>query len=351
MDRTERLLDLIATLLAQHRPVSFEEIREWFPLAYATENEDAGKRTFERDKDDLRELGIALRWVQPDPDEEDGDGGYVIDRADCWLPELSLDGREVMALRLSALALLERPEFPWRDELHRALCKLDLDADAHADEKMNSVSLFALPPLRLDPTATDGAAEGDAALGGQLSLLGEAIDRCKRVEFVYRARQSGEVTRRSVDPWGLYCRRGRWMLVGHSHERGAVRSFFVSRMRELRVNDKKPKQPDFEPPTDFDPRTALDVPDFLWGLDEPVRVRLDVDGDYDWLARRYLRAAGTPSMERAGWTRYEVEATDPDALLRWVLGLGPHAILSGPPELRAQLCSMLDGIAARHGGA
>ena len=77
-DRSKRLLDLVMILLGTRTPVTYREIREQFP-AYQTVNAEAGLRAFERDKADLLELGVPIRYVTPDEDDSLEDGGYVID--------------------------------------------------------------------------------------------------------------------------------------------------------------------------------------------------------------------------------------------------------------------------------
>jgi len=77
-DRSKRLLDLVMILLRARTPVTYREIREQFP-AYQTLNIEAGLRAFERDKADLLDLGVPIRYVTPDEDDSLEDGGYVID--------------------------------------------------------------------------------------------------------------------------------------------------------------------------------------------------------------------------------------------------------------------------------
>src|SRR5262249_61134078 len=65
-------------LLRARTPVTYRDIREQFP-AYQTVNADAGLRAFERDKADLLELGVPIRYITPDEDDSLEDGGDVID--------------------------------------------------------------------------------------------------------------------------------------------------------------------------------------------------------------------------------------------------------------------------------
>ena len=76
MDKTERLLDLVALFLDATHPVTWDEIRDAFPDEYAG-SDDATQRKFERDKAELLELGIPLTFVQ---ETDETPAGYVLDR-------------------------------------------------------------------------------------------------------------------------------------------------------------------------------------------------------------------------------------------------------------------------------
>ena len=77
-DRGKRLLDLVVLLLGARQPVPFREIRDQFRV-YQTAKEDAGLRAFERDKADLIELGVPLRYVTPEEDDGIEEAGYIVD--------------------------------------------------------------------------------------------------------------------------------------------------------------------------------------------------------------------------------------------------------------------------------
>src|SRR2546423_6367302 len=100
-DRSKRLLDLVMILLRARTPVTYRDIRESFP-AYQTLNVEAGLRAFERDKADLLDLGVPIRYVTPDEDDSLEDGGYVIDLKRFKMPEVHLTRDEISALVLAA---------------------------------------------------------------------------------------------------------------------------------------------------------------------------------------------------------------------------------------------------------
>ena len=99
--KTERLLSLVVCLLSARRYLTAGQIRAAVP-GYP-ETFDAFKRMFERDKDELRELGIPLETgTNPGSDEE---VGYRISRQAYELPEIRLEPDEAAVLGLAAQGL------------------------------------------------------------------------------------------------------------------------------------------------------------------------------------------------------------------------------------------------------
>src|SRR5688500_15691745 len=107
MERAERLLDLVAMLLDAHTPVPFSEIRAAFPGDYVTPGEVAALRKWERDKAELVDAGVPIRWVA-DEDIEGG-GGYAIDRDAFYLPDLKLGADQLALLWAAGTAAIAEP--------------------------------------------------------------------------------------------------------------------------------------------------------------------------------------------------------------------------------------------------
>ena len=96
--KTERLLGLVVCLLSTRRYLTAEQIRDAVP-GYP-EQDDLFKRMFERDKEDLRELGVPLETGVNHP--FDDDPGYRIRQQAYQLPELRLEADEAAVLGLAA---------------------------------------------------------------------------------------------------------------------------------------------------------------------------------------------------------------------------------------------------------
>jgi proteasome accessory factor B len=269
MDKAERLLDLVALLLDSREPVPFSELRELFSEEYGGPRE-AAERKLERDKAELLQLGVPIEYVAPQDDEREL-GGYRIDRKQLFMADPRLLPEEAAALYAAGAAALESREFPFAQDLQHALRKISL-ASASGPSTSAARRLIVVRPGR----------------GEHLRELSDAVARRKRIHIVYSsppsiggagfagdgrrpkaaalvAGRASEETQRDVDPWGLAFRGGAWRLVGYCHLRQDQRTFVVDRISSLRVNDKAPQTPDFEPPKDFDAGEAAGRKPWQWG--------------------------------------------------------------------------------------
>lgn len=254
-DRSKRMLDLVMLLLRARAPVTFREIRSQFP-SYQTANIEAGLRAFERDKADLLELGVPVRYITPDEDSSVEDGGYVIELKKYRLPEVHLTTDEISALVLATAVARAVP-----GNSHARICDLALRKLAFDYPEPDTP--LAWPPQASDlaePTHEpvlvhfpEGTSDAERELSDRFAMLEGATRRRKRVSLTYKNASNGRVQSRDLDPYGLFYRDKSWLVVGHCHLRGDTRSFRLDRIGELSVAPK-PKSPDFERPADFDVR-------------------------------------------------------------------------------------------------
>jgi len=333
VQKDQRLLDLAALLLKAAEPVSWREIQEQFPEDYSGTGE-AAIRKFERDKADLLELGIPVRYVAGD---EDLPAGYVIDKDEFYLPDLKLPPEDLALLYLAGSAALARGSFPYARDLAHALNKLSFAARAPGASEA-----AALGARLSAPDEEDGA----AVIGQRVEELSRAIAHKKRVHLAYRGAERRDRSERDVDPYGLYQQGGAWLLVGHCHLRGALRTFHLSRIEALAVNAAAPRTADFEPPAGFSLADHARQEAWEYRKHAPVkaRVRLDATVGAEVLASFGPRAR---TREEGGGTVLELEVTNQDGLLRHVLALGDQAEVLAPRELRERARTTLAAIARR----
>ncbi len=256
-DRSKRLLDLVMILLGARTPVTYREIREQFP-GYQTLNAEAGLRAFERDKADLLELGVPIRYVTPDEDDSLEDGGYVIDLKRFKMPEVRLTPEEISALVLAASVAHAMPGGTYPKIVDLALKKLAFDLP----ELPDTPTVFPRPaspapvlvhfPDRPNPAAlARNRGVSRPELGEIYATLESATRLRKRVTVTYQGAGTGMITKRDLDPYALVYREGAWLAIGWCHLRKEVRSFRIDRMLDA-VQAPKPKSPDFERPAEFD---------------------------------------------------------------------------------------------------
>jgi proteasome accessory factor B len=316
MHPLERLVNLVALLLESPRPLTFDEIRDAMPEGYAQDDASTAKRMFERDKDILRDVGVPIR-VQA-TDVWDVEQGYVIDKAEYYLPEVELTPEEVSALFVAARA-------SGTDETaEQAALKLLYGAEG------GLLSGAAAAPLAADGGAADP----------KLGVAADAVTEHRSLRFAYRTSRGTE-SERHVDPYGLVFRGGHWYVVGLDRERGEIRSFRLSRIR----GDVRPDDAAATPPEGF--RAADHVQASPWGPGEAHdRARIAFSPDVAWYATRSLRDARVERTRDDAWVEVTVPAPPGDAIVSWVLSFGPDAVLLEPEALRQQIVRRLEAVIA-----
>ncbi|HKE17845.1 MAG TPA: WYL domain-containing protein, partial [Kofleriaceae bacterium] len=239
VDRSKRLLDLVMLLLRARTPVTYRDIREQFD-SYQTANVEAGLRAFERDKADLLELGVPIRYITPDEDDSLEEGGYVVDLKRFRLPEVHLTAEEVSAMVLAASVARAVPGDDYARVVDLALKKLAFDVPEVPDTPLEwpppPSAVSRREPVLVHFPSPQGRQTRE--LGERFAEIETATRHRKRVSFSYRPASTGYARTREVDPYGLFYREGSWLLVGYCHLRSDVRSFRLDRMSDLGVAPK-----------------------------------------------------------------------------------------------------------------
>jgi proteasome accessory factor B len=317
VDRLERLVNLVAALLAAERPITREEIRKRVG-GYAHED-DAFRRNFERDKDLLRQMGMPLTLEQIDPLRPDSPSGYRIPRDRYELPDPGLDTDELAALHLAASAV--ELEGAWgRGAATTALWKL-----AASTANGGTAAPVADRPAR--PRAV-----AELPGGEDLAVLFGAVASRQRVRFLYRDKA------REVEPWRLSYRSGQWYLAGWDHSRDDARTYRLDRVQG-------PPEPVGQPGAFVRPPGADGAPPPPWQLgdeDEMVAEVLVDAVQADWAAAAVGEAA-VAERRPDGAIVLKLAVTNSDAFRTFVLGFLDHAEVLGPPALRDGMIDWLEG--------
>lgn len=302
MQKIERLLNLIAALLETARLLTAEEIRERVP-GYP-EKDASFRRAFERDKEDLREMGVPLQ-VELVPGTDPPVAGYRIPRGEYYLRDPGLEPDELAALNLAAGAV-------------------------HLDDAGGLGGLWKLGGVVAGEATAPSAPLAELPTDAAVATAFQAVAERRQLTFAYRGEE------RTVDPHRLDFQRGRWYLTGYDHLRGDDRNFRFDRL-EGPLAAGPPEA--FERPT----RAVAGVEVDAWqlGEGEPVEARLLVDADHAALARHALGPEVAADDRPDGSVVFTVEVMNRSGFRSFVLGFLDHAEVLGPPELRDDLIEWL----------
>ncbi|WP_330319809.1 helix-turn-helix transcriptional regulator [Streptomyces clavifer] len=311
--KAERLMNLALCLLGTRRPLSKRELRGSIEAYLEAGSDESFNRMFERDKDDLRELGLVIETVE----NLDGDTGYLARRDSNRLPPITLDAEEAAALGLAAKV--------WQQA------------------RLAGAASGALQKLRAAgmPEAED-AYEVHSALEPRIPVHEAAFEplmlacRDRRpVTFDYRKANAARPEQRQVEPWTLECWRGHWYLAGWDRGRGAERVFRLSRISG-RVRSRAGA-------------FTAEVPDVVtvretvesWAGEtatRTARIRLRAGSGYP------LRSRATAVRELGdGWD--ELEIPYGHGLDAWLVEFGPDVVVEEPADLRVDVMDRLRAVA------
>ncbi|WP_404386952.1 helix-turn-helix transcriptional regulator [Humibacillus xanthopallidus] len=311
-EKTERLLNLILALKSARRPVSKQRIRESLPAYAAATSDEAFDRMFERDKDELREMGIPITTTVLDVLFDD-EVGYRIDPSETTLPAISFEPDEVAALALAA----------------RAWSTASISGAASA-----GLRKLRLSGVEIDESVAAGAEPRIRTKEPAFEAVHAAVSALQPITFDYR-KNDGELTTRRVQPWALKNWHGRWYLTGFDLDRDDDRAFRLSRF-EGAVR-KMGRAGSYAVPEGHEPEVSLEQQ-----VSEPegTAVVLLRHGRGHTLRRHAV--AVTELDER--WSQVEVPywrgSTERD-----VVALGQHAVAISPPELVEAVRSTLTAAA------
>lgn len=310
--KIERLINLTIALLATKRYLTKSEI---FNSVEGYEGSaETKERMFERDKDDLRSLGIDIEVGSFDPLFND-EAGYRIKQEN-----YQMDLGEVTPVELSLLSLAAEA---WQDASFE-------DVAQKALLKLRSIGVPAddLPIIGNLHKLNDG--------GQDLSLLSKAISQNQLLEFLYLDADM-TVSSRSVVPIALSTRTGFWYLSAVDQDVQEVRTFRIDRI-EGGIDVKKGPI-DFEPPTDFDPKNSL-----VSSTSSDVAI-IDVRKGKG----SSLRAMASSITNVGEWDQLRIPIFNVRSLSSLVLWHGQDVYVQEPASLKELVIEQLEAMVKNHG--
>ncbi len=309
--KTERQLNLVICLLAARRFLARETIRASV-LGYQGLSDAAFQRMFERDKDDLRDLGIPIETGSNDVLFDD-EPGYRILPGDFELPPVEFNHSEQVVLGIAAHVF---------------------DGAALAPQ-----ATAAVGKLRAAGVELGSSDLVQARLGGDDETVGivwqALIDR-RRIRFDYRE----TAQTRQIEPWGVLVRRGVWYVYGQDLGREAPRMFRLSRV----VGTVEA----------LEPSGAYELP--ARSVVEAAAASLEPAGVTD-TALIAIRGSAAPALRRRGsatdapapdgYVAYEVPYGTIGEIAEQAAAAGPDALVLSPDEVRDATIARLLAVAGR----
>jgi len=312
-DKTERLLNLVICLLYTRRPLSKAKIRDAVPQYGSKSSVEAFDRMFERDKDELRDLGIPL-VTEPFDEFFEDEPGYRIDRREYALPEISFAADELAVLGLAS----------------RAWTQASLAGPAaQALRKLKAAG------VERDDSSLIGIAARVRTVEPSFEAVKNAVLQHTPVAFTYRTASTGQVATRHVQPWAIAYWHGHWYLTAFDTDRQAARVFRLGRIEgEVAVEGRpasyevpaghQPKEMISTVTVERDPRAAV------------LRIR-------EGTGHSLRRQATTVDPAAEGWSLVTLDFTDTEAFAEEICSFGPDVVAESPADLRESVVRRLTG--------
>ena len=309
--KNERLVNLTIALLATKRYLTKNEI--FRNIEGYEGNAEAKERMFERDKDDLRKLGIQIEVGGLDPLFDD-EAGYRIRPESYALSLRDLTPTQVTLLSLAAQA--------WQDA-------------AFAD--LSQQALRKLTSIGLDTDTSQLPVMAPRLIGADENLRSalDALTSLTAIEFDYLNIQ-GVAQQRRLLVYGVQARKSHWYLIGLDTEKDAIRNFRVDRIQ----GEVKPigKSQSYVIPPSFE------ITELEPAIQTPLAVLQVRPG-----AGYQLRRMATTVETSDDWDLLEVPIFDLAFITSLVLWHGEDVIVSSPPQLRSAVISSLEKVVSTHG--
>ncbi|MEA2189117.1 MAG: proteasome accessory factor [Solirubrobacteraceae bacterium] len=328
-----RQLSLISYLMAERRPVTALEIRRDVE-GYSAMNEDAFARRFYADRSELDSLGIALTVERP-VDGVAEQENYSLRPENFHLPAIAFSDAELAALQ-TALTLLDG-KFAYAEPLRLALQQIS----------WGRANPLHAPDQRSVGLGITASADGHD-LSQRLAKIETAIFRNKTITFDYYTMARDETGTRRVDPYHLLFQGGQFYLLGHAHDRGALRVFRLSRMQGKVAYATKAEHDFKGRPDSFDPRAYANRAEWQFG-DALDTGEIWISERIAWQIERHFGRFGEVQPSGTGGDiAFSTPYADRRQLAAWVLRLGEHARVLRPPELEREVSERVELLYERH---
>lgn len=318
----ERLVNLVVALMATEQGLTKDTIlssvagyREQYE---AGASKDALEKMFERDKENLRGLGVPIETIGDRADPDDlREARYRVPTAEYALPEdISFSPAEVALLNIAGSV--------WGSE--------SLSADARSGlRKIRGLGIAVDEPII-------GYAPRIRARDAAFPALQRAIEECRVVTFSYLRPGDARARERRIRPLALLEYEARWHVFGFDLTMDAERTFLLSRIvGDVTVTRER-----------FDEKLRVGAGERalagLEGVAHRQRALLEVHPGTEAALRLSRRAEPAAQGIVVPYVDLHVFADE-------LASYGPEVRVVAPDDLREQVIRRLRATLALHGGA
>ena len=348
--KIQRWIDLLAALLRRKFPVSLEELSREVPGYLIARNKVALRRTFERDKDELRAFGIPIETVTG----PEGDAvGYRLQPRNFYLPYLTLRSATgaTKPKKVDKYGYQALPTLAFEPDELSAVIDAAARVRQLGDPLLAEQAQSAIRKLAVDLPVDSAAPQPELvppraqASPDLLAKLAEALEKQKHVTFTYRGMGDGKETNRTVEPFGLFYLNQHWYLAARASGEMTVKNYRVNRIAEPSVNASRPQANDYEIPAGFDLRNhARSRQSWELGAGDAIEAVVHFrsnSGAASAALRLGEEVPGHPQNRR-----YRVRRTD--AFARWLLSFGGDIVPVSPRELVDEYCGLVRETLTHH---
>lgn len=294
MRKRERLLNLLCLMWSSKRSFTREEIfRRMVPYrSYA--NPETARRTFERDKKTLRQVGFDIQTSQ----SVEGPATYMLAQPNDALDQLEFSDAERMALAVSV-----------------AMVKLGgaLSVDRTL-VKLGAGSPSGMAPMNVDMGEMETK---------KVDQLLKAVQTRSPVFFHYKG------SRRQAEPLRIGTGRGRWYVQAREHE--TVKTFRIDRLSDLYVS---PREDMYDLTPASEEPSILTAEPWEFGSEDAVETTVRFDAEAAWYVRPRLPASARIREEPDGSLTVVTTVTNRSAFYFWMLDFGADGIVIAPDSMR-----------------
>jgi proteasome accessory factor B len=349
--KTERWLNLIAFLLNRHYPVAREELlsqvadyKDDWGSGSETRRESA-RRKFERDKSELRDLGVVLETHRvPAEHTEQEVEGYVLRAKAFYLPYLEV--RTAPTTRPKPYSLpsvgIEPDELPILRRAAERVARLEGTSLGVAAQSVLRKLSFDLPDLTCLTNERTLVEPTSPSFEKQFAVVKQGLEEQRAVACRYYTIGRDKEEARVIEPYGLMLTWGYWYCVARSRERKALRVFRIDRMNQATLVSGK--NAEFDVPPTFSIAPYLNRAPWELSNERPFVARVRIGFPHSrWVIGEGLGKVTKSVAEDAG-AEFEFSVRLADPFIRWLLPFGSQAEVLAPATLKKQLAGAREAL-------